>query len=89
MDENLFEVDPNLLTIPKLKAILSENGVQLPMRNEKKAFYVDLFRKHITAKADTIRKRQQAIKPSSAGIMAVSSRGSPLVNEKVVTIYCT
>lgn len=73
----LPDFDPNELTVPKLKAALSAVGVELPMKQERKPFYVDLFIKHITKKANTLRKTRQNVYPSSEGIMAVSGRGSP------------
>lgn len=73
------DFDPNKQTIAQLKSLLSQHSnIQLPMKAEKKQYYVDLFREHITAKAKTIRHRLESVQPSTTGILAVSKRGSPL-----------
>jgi len=79
IDEEFLEADfdPNTLTIPKLKAALSAVGIALPMKQERKPFYVDLFQRHITAKAMQLKQKRRAVFPSSEGITAVNGRGSP------------
>lgn len=66
------EFDVYSLTISKLKTTLSQMGVQLPMKQERKQFYVDLFQKHITHRADEI-KAKRTVKPSSSGIIDVTT----------------
>ena len=70
------DFDPSSLTIPQLKSTLSKFGVELPGKQEKKAFYIALYRTQITAKANAIRAKQRKVKPSAEGITAVSTRGS-------------
>jgi hypothetical protein len=79
MEEEFLDpnFDPNSLTIARLKSALADAGVTLPMRQEKKPFYVDLFRTHISARADELLSARQHVRPSAAGIMAVSKNGSP------------
>jgi hypothetical protein len=78
------DFDPNVLTIPQLKSFISSFDIELPSKQEKKAVYVEIYRKKVTANAAKLRAKFGKIKPSAEGIMAVSKRGSP--NEKEVLI---
>ena len=51
-ESEFLDTDPNKLTIPQLKSKLNQLGVDLPMRTERKQFYVDLF----TSKQEEKRK---------------------------------
>jgi hypothetical protein len=44
---------------------------------------VDLFRRHISEKLSDLQKKKTAVVPSAAGILAVSSNGSPRAQEVV------
>ena len=86
MDPDIYDetFDPNTLTKPKLKSILSAQGVDLPGQEQKKDFYVDLFLKHVRG------KRREKVAPSTRGIIPVSVRGSPLAKEVcfIASICC-
>ena len=79
--------DPATLTIPKLKSALTQVGVALPMKQERKQFYVELFQKHITRNREKLLQRKRNVAPSAKGIFAVNGRGSPQ-NEEVGSIAC-
>lgn len=71
-------LDPQQLTIQKLKQALSQAMVTLPPRAERKPAYVHLFQEEISAYRAQWLKRLRGVQPSAKGIMAVSERGSPL-----------
>lgn len=83
LDDELLapDFDPTTLTIPQLKAALTAVGVTLPLRQERKTVYVELFQRHISAKAERLRREKRAVRPSAEGIMAVSGSGSPRYEE--------
>ena len=74
------DFDPAALTIPKLKSALVDAGIDIPMKQERKAFYVDLFRREIMDNAGKLQARRK-VRPSAAGILAVSKNGSPQVEQ--------
>jgi hypothetical protein len=66
--------DPNLLTIPKLKSVLTQEGFgdQLPAHQEKKGFYVELYRQHVVPLLEARNARSAA----SAGSRTPGPRAS-------------
>lgn len=46
--------DPESLTVPTLTSILSEHGIALPTKKEKKSFYVDLYTKELLNKVSVV-----------------------------------
>lgn len=47
-----FSNTPHLLTKEKLKSALKANDIALPRTEQRKAFYVDLYREHLTSQND-------------------------------------
>jgi hypothetical protein len=66
--------DPLTLTVAKLKSVLSEANVPLSGKQEKKQYYVDLFKQHVSGNQ---RLRMQTT-PSNDGITNVHKNGRPV-----------
>lgn len=88
--------DPNSLTIPKLKSVLTQHGFgdQLPAHQEKKGFYVDLYRKHIVPLLEARNAASQSLTPgppistTSAASAKERTTKTDLVDRRR-TIHCT
>jgi hypothetical protein len=87
--------DPNSLTIPKLKSVLTQHGFgdQLPAHQEKKGFYVDLYRKHIVPLLEARNAASQSLTPGPPTSTSAASAKERTTKTDLVdrrrTIHCT
>lgn len=87
--------DPNSLTIPKLKSVLAQHGFgdQLPAHQEKKGFYVDLYRKHIVPLLEARNAASQSLTPGPPASTSAASAKERTTKTDLVdrrrTIHCT
>jgi hypothetical protein len=61
MSQDILKIDPTTLTVSRIKALLSEEGVELPTTKEPKSAYVDLFNAY---KAKLLEKTQSPQPPA-------------------------
>lgn len=73
--------DPSTLTVPKLRSILVEFGVEYPS-SAKKAQLVDLFNDRVAPQAKRVLSSRARTKPSTRGIKGVPSSQASVVDEE-------
>ncbi|KAI9860842.1 MAG: inner nuclear membrane protein enriched at telomere/subtelomere region [Vezdaea acicularis] len=78
--------DPSSLTVPRLRGILVEHGIQFPS-SSKKPQLIELFNENVVPKAKKLLKAQKRIQRTSRGITDVeSSQESTIAPEDEATL---